>query len=460
VLLAAGSLFALGACGTTNKDAAETSVAQTSSATTPAAVDSVAPSSTEAAADDTTTSSSVAPDTSPLTIGVTYISNEQTTTDLGAGTPSPVNQKALVQGLVAGINADGGLNGRQLKTVEYEWDSSSNDWSLDASAACAKFTQDNDVTVVLDTAFGVTGGFRKCLNDAGVMSIQSISEGGRAAGDAASLHANSAAMTIDRAYSSVLDGLTSSGYLTADNQIGVILENCPENANAYADTLKPLMTTLGLKAPIDATVDCTTGFSSATAGAAAINNAVLKFKDGGVDRVMFVGDSEYIMLLFFTGTASSQGYTPGYLLSSGAQPQALLSSIVPDQQPQMKGVGSQPFNDVDDAELSTVDQRCVDLVTAGGVTPATYTDTSLLLFECGPFLLLESALKATNGSAVATDLADAVSGLGTTFLAPGLVESATRFSETGRDGPAMVRVFEFDPSCSCLQYSGDPQAAS
>ena len=144
-----------------------------------------------------------------MTIGVTYISNEQTSSDLGAGAPSPVNQKSLVQGLVAGINASGGLDGRQLETVEYEWDSSSDDWSLDASTACAKFTQDNHVTIVLDTAFGVTGGFRKCLNDAGVMSIQSLSEGDQATSDAATLHADSTAMTVDRMYASVLDGLTA-----------------------------------------------------------------------------------------------------------------------------------------------------------------------------------------------------------------------------------------------------------
>ena len=467
VLLAACSPLLL-ACGTTGSDSSDDTAASAATDApgtgTPETTESVtsAPSDTSAAPAtdpaDTAPTATAAPDTSPLQIGITYISNDQTSSELGAESVA-INQKSIVQGLVAGINADGGLNGRQLEPVEYEWDSSSDDWSLDASAACAMFTQDNDVSIVLDTAFGTVGGFRSCLEDAGVASIQTLSEGSAASSAAATLHANPSSMTVDRAYVSVLDGLTGTDYLTADNQVGVIVENCPDNVTAYDETIKPLITSLGLKEPIDASVDCATGFAAATAASAAVNNAVLKFNDAGVDRVMFIGDNEYILLLFFSGAASSQAYTPGYLLSSNAQPNAMLTSLAVDQQPQMHGVGNQPFNDIDSAELSAVDQRCVELASAGGVNPVTYGDKGLLVFECAPFLLLEAALQATNGSAIATDLAEAISALDTTYVGPGIVEGATRFSDTDRDGPAMVRVFEFDDSCSCLQYTGEPVPA-
>ena len=253
-------------CGTTGSDSSDDTAASAatdaSGTSTPETTESVtsAPSDTSAApatdpADTAPTSS--AADTTPLQIGITYISNDQTSSELGAESVA-INQKSLVQGLVAGINADGGLNGRQLETVEYEWDSSSDDWSLDASAACAMFTQDNDVSIVLDTAFGTVGGFRSCLEDAGVASIQTLSEGSAASSAAATLHANPSSMTVDRAYVSVLDGLTGTDYLTADNQMGVIVENCPDNVTAYDETIKPLITSLGLKEPIDASVDCAT----------------------------------------------------------------------------------------------------------------------------------------------------------------------------------------------------------
>ena len=70
-----------------------------------------------------------------------------------------------------------------------------------------------------------------------------------------------------------------------------------------------------------------------------------------------------------------------------------------------------------------------------------------------------AALQATNGCAVATYLAAAISALDTTFVGPGIVDGATRFTETERDGPAMVLVFEFDADCSCLQYTGEPVPA-
>jgi len=461
-MIAAGSLLALAACGTTKDDADSTATPVTTAEASPATEastpttettpDSVA-SASSAPATDPPPESSAAPDTSPLTIGVAYVNNETTNEELGAEA-APVNQKTAMAGLVAGLNAAGGINGRQLTVVEYEWNTSSDDWSLDATEACAKFTQDNDVSVVLDGAFGVIGGFRDCLDEAGVMTIQGINEGSAASSAAATLHANSTSMSVDRNYAAVIAGLADSGYLSATNQVGVIIEACPDNTTAYDTTIKPLMDSLGLKAPIETQIDCTSGYSAAIAASAAISNAVLKFSDAGVDRTLFISDNEAVVLLFFAGAASGQQYTPGFMLSSSAQAQVLLASLPADQLAQFHGVGTQPFADIDTAEPSEVDQRCLDLTAAGGVPAATYLDKYIVIGLCGPLLLLEAGLQASNGSAVATDLSAAIAGLGTSFTAPGIVEGATRFSETEHDGPAKAQEFGYDTTCSCLQYIG------
>jgi ABC-type branched-subunit amino acid transport system substrate-binding protein len=394
-----------------------------------------------------------------LRIGVTYINNDQTSATLGVSSPSTISKKSLVQALVRGINAGGGLNGRRVEAVEYEWNSQSNNWTLDASAACAKFTQDNHVAVVVDNAFGTTGGFRPCLERAGVLDIQSGPEGDTSTSIGAPLHANTFNMTVDRTYTAVLSGLSSSGYLSNSNQIGVIIEDCPENAQAYSRTLKPFMSRLGLKPPQEASIGCTTGFASAGPAASAINNAVLKFRTAGVDRVMFVSDNEAVAVLFFATSANSQGYKPGYLLSSAAQAQGLRSQVPSGQQAQFHGVGNLPFIDTDGAQPSSVDEQCRQIVNAGALSPVSYTDTSLMVFECGPFLLLQAALKSTHGNGGVTALASAIDSLGSRFAAPGVVAGATFYSQTNHDGPTMVQVFGFVPGCTCIRYSGTPQRA-
>ena len=451
-VIAAISLLALAACGTTKDDTADTAAPTTPTeaveVTTP---DTAVTESSVATTDATDTT--VAPDTSPLTIGFAYPNNDTTNSELGA-VGAPVNAKSAVAGLVAGLNAEGGIAGRQIEVIEYEWNTSSDDWSLDATEACAKFTQDNKVTVVLDAAFGTIGGFRECLESAGVMTIQNINEGSAAAGLASALHANSTAMSTDRNYSAVISGLVDSGYLTADNQIGLIIEACPDNIDAYEATIKPLIDSLGLKAPIESQIDCTAGYSAAVAASAAISNAVLKFSDASVDRTLFISDNEAVALLFFASAASPQQYTPGYMLSSSAQTGALLVSLPADQHPQLHGVGTQPYADTDTAEPTAVEQRCLDLTAAGGVPAATYLDKYIVIGICGPLFLLEAALQGSNGSAEATDLAAAIADLGTSFVGPGVIDGATRFSDTEHDAPAKAQEFSFDDSCGCLKYSG------
>jgi hypothetical protein len=93
------------------------------------------------------------------------------------------------------------------------------------------------------------------------------------------------------------------------------------------------------------------------------------------------------------------------------------------------------------------------------VTPQTYQDAGVIIFGCGPFLLLEAALARTNGDGTAHALASAVGGLGTTFVAPGVVGSSTEFTISRHDGPAAVQVFGYVASCSCMRYGGPSQPA-
>jgi hypothetical protein len=393
-------------------------------------------------------------DTSPIKVGVTYINNDATSSALGVDDPSTISKKSVIRALIQGLNLAGGVAGRRLVPVEYEWNSQQGSWSDAASQACARFTQDNKVAVVLDNAFGLTGGFRTCVQRAGVFVIQSGPEGDGVASRAAALHANSTGVTVDRGYGAVLQGSVASGYLGKTNHLGVMVEGCPENLRAWQQVLKPSVARLGLRPAEEASVDCTNSFSNAAPAASAVNNAILRFRRLGVDRVMFISDNESVLLLLWATSASSQGWRPGYLLSSGSQAQALRTQVPQDQWPQFRGVGDQPFGDTDENHLEASDRRCVQLVKRAGLSPAVQLDYALVLYECGPFLLLDAALRDSSGST--SDLRRAIDSLGTSFAGPGLVRDATRFGPRRYDGPELFRAFAYVTACQCIRYSGPP----
>lgn len=396
---------------------------------------------------------------SVLTIGLTYIDNSSTTAALGVSTSSSLDQKTVAEALVAGINAAGGLDGRHLKAIEYSFNSDDANWATDAQAACTAFTQDNHVSVVVDTAFGTLGGFEACLQKAGVIDLTTQAEGDQVSSSAADLHANTVSMTMDETYAAVLEGMVASGYLSKANQMGVIVEGCPDDTGAYTQTLVPLINHLGLKPAKEEQVGCTTGFESAGPAATSIQNDILAFRSEGVDRVMFVSYNESVLALLFANSASSQSYQPGYLLSSNAQAQALRSNIPSDQWPQLHGVGNSPTTDVDAAPPSPIDKRCAALSSAGGARMNSYQDGDFVYSECGPFLLLEAALEKTGGNSSAGALMTAIDGLGSSWKGPDLVGSSTYFTKSRHAGPDMVQTFGYVAGCTCMRYTGSPRTA-
>jgi len=395
-----------------------------------------------------------ASDRSPLTVGLVYVDNTAAATTVGLGAPGN-SGRTIAKAFVAGLNARGGLHGRKLVTIDYGFSSSNANYGPDAAAACATFTQDHHVPVVLDFAFGSIAGFQACLQKAGVLALTAAAEPDRDTSRQAFLHAGTTSMTLDRTYSAVLTQLHATGYLGKGNTLGVIVEQCPETQAAYRHTILPLIQHLGLTAAPAQTVDCTTGFASAGPASSAISSAILAFRQADVDRVMFVSSFELVIALLFAGQAESQQYRPGYALSSYAAAANLRAELPPGQQPQMHGVGNVSAVDTErPARPSVVEKRCESLAKAGGVTPASTGERGSIYIICAPFLLLEAALVATNGQSTPALLRSAIAGLGTSFVAPGIVRGLTLYTTDKHDGPTMAQVFSYQTGCSCVSYSG------
>jgi hypothetical protein len=329
------------------------------------------------------------------------------------------------------------------------------DYNSQAAAACAHFAEDKHVPVVLDVAYGNKFGMASCLAKHGVADF-GLGTSDAVNDDAVGLFASPVGMSSTRRYPAVLDVLRSTGYLTPKNRIGVLLEDCPDLRRAYAEAVRPEISRLRLDLADIAKIGCTSGFASAGPAAAATQAAVLRFRSHRVDRVLIVSDFEQVALMLLANAAASQGWRPGYMLSSAAQTEVIRHSISKTQWPQLHGVGWSPRLDIDDPHqpLSQADRRCLDLIKRGGITVSGWQNTYIATTECSEVFFLGAALTASRGDARGSALMAAVDSLGTGFISPGVLDGRTTFSATRRDGPAAVAPFGYVVTCGCLRYTG------
>ena len=390
----------------------------------------------------------------PLTIGMVYPSDGAANAALGVTTSASSDPKSIFSALVTALNRRGGLAGRTLKVDYYTVDATSSDYSSQAAAACAKFTQDDPVPVVLDFAFGNQFGMAQCLAQHGVADFGS-GTADAVADNAVGLFASPNWMTSTRRYPAVLNGLYKTGYLTSNNKIGVLLENCPSLQRAYHQAVVPAISRLHLTLVDTEELDCTSGFSSAGPASAAIQSSVLRFRSHGVDRLLMVSNYEQVMLLLMANDAESQSWRPGYMLSSSAQTEVMRANIPSGQWPQLRGVGWAPGLDIDDPHqpLAAPDQHCLELLASGGIRVSGWQNTYVATTECSDVLFLGAALHGSGGNARGSALLSAVAALGARFVAPGIVAGRTFFGPSRRDGPAAVAPFAYVTACKCLRYT-------
>lgn len=398
--------------------------------------------------------------TSPLTIGLAYPNNGSANSSLGVSTSATSDPKALMAALVSAVNKSGGLAGRKLSVDYYAANSSLSDYSTQANAACAHFAEDDHVSVVVDAAYGNKFGMATCLAHHGIADF-GLGTSDTVNDNAEGTYAAPTWMSSTRRYPAVLAGLHASGYLTAKNRIGVLLEGCPDLQRAYDTAVRTAISRLHLTLADTQTIGCTSGLASAGPDAAAIAAAILHFRSRRVDRVLIVSDFEQVAFLLLANAASAQGWRPGYMLSSAAEPEVIRSNIPKGQWPQMHGVGWSPRLDIDDPHqpLTPADRHCLALLNKGGITVSGWQNAYIATTLCSEVSFLGAALQRSGGDAHAGALMAAVRSLGSSFVSPAVLDGRTYFGPTRVDGPAAVAPFGYVASCRCLRYTGKPMPA-
>src|SRR4051794_2275708 len=88
--------------------------------------------------------------TGPLQLGVLDASSPAAAASAtGANNPAGVDPVEVTRAFIRYYNDHGGMAGRKIQPIEYTINPTSSSYQNDLSAACAKFTQDNHVSVVV-----------------------------------------------------------------------------------------------------------------------------------------------------------------------------------------------------------------------------------------------------------------------------------------------------------------------
>jgi ABC-type branched-subunit amino acid transport system substrate-binding protein len=468
VAAALGLAAGTSACGTTlHRGAAAQAGQQTTGTMGTGTVDGtgeVAPGGTvpggAAATDPTATtlaSGSVAgpkgpADKSPISIGF-LLTETGNAGSLGVSTGQAFTHRQVVEAIVKAVNAQGGIAGRQIKPVLARTDTASVNWETDFAAACATFTQDNEVAAVLGYAFAFFDSFESCLSRSNVVHLSTsyATLDQRALSQYPLLYLLGT-LTGERYYRTAFQGAVASGFITPSNTLGVIRGGCPVDRRAWEESGAPLAKQLKINVGVVEELSCINGSAGTGGVITQLQSAVLRFRSRGVDTVMVEGPP----MIIFSSAAESQGWHPRYLATSESGGAALTGNIVPGQIVNVHGFGWLPTLDVlpvNGPPRPAAQQRCLDLLKSQGLVPTQHGDFTAALQTCDAVFLYEAALKATNGSSDPKAIAAAVDAMGDRYQSSFTLEGRTRFG--GRhDAPALARPWAWETGCSCFRYTG------
>jgi ABC-type branched-subunit amino acid transport system substrate-binding protein len=397
--------------------------------------------------------------TGPVKVGIllTKVGNADA---VGIKVGNTYSEQQFDDAIINALNKHGGLHGRKIIPVYANTNTASTDWSTDFQAACAKFTQDNRVDVVLGSDFAYFRSFEACLAKAGIPHLSSSSNvpDNQELGRFPLLRAL-IVPTIDKRSIAKLQGAINTGFLTPRNKLGVMTDSCPGTQRAWQDVVKPFLAQHHITVAATADEGCADGYNSSfSAAGAAVGNATLSFRSKGVDRITFITVSESGSMLVMSEDASSQHYYPGWILSSLAGTSLLQGQAPADEMKSTRVYGWLPSQDVTPSAYpkpNAAQQRCYRLLGSQGMKATSPADYSYTQSICEALFVYEKALGSTGGVSVGTTLIRGLGRVGTSFQSVFDLNGAADFDPSRlNDAPLRYREVRYQDSCGCFVYVG------
>lgn len=375
---------------------------------------------------------------------------------LGAGGLDQGDARKPQNVMIEEINKQGGLAGRKIVPIYYGYDATSSQ-SADQQdqAACAKWTQDNEVFAVLVSGPVID----ECTKRAGVLEIGY----GRALPETYTRYPQRVdidSMEMVRMGHVTVEGLDRHGYFGGRPQVGLVTWDDPNYQagiqRGYVDALKrigitPAISTAYVRVPQ------TVGELGQTT--ADISAAVLRFRSRGIDHVLILDGPAGAcgggcITLEWTQAANAQRYTPRYGFNDMNSAKELEEEglIPPSQASGSLSVGWITLDASYDVGWKTnqTRERCFDIMRKNGINMGNVNSQAAAIEACANFWFLQLVFTRVRGTITLNSLLAAINGLGYRFLSP--FSYYNFFSPTRHDGAAGARISKFVDSCGCFRY--------
>jgi hypothetical protein len=387
-------------------------------------------------------------------VGIFIAKNLQAATGAVTGTSGAADEKPYIEALVDYVNKTGGLRGRKIVPTYGFFDPlSSTPYVQQEQEACAHFTEDEKVFVILAGTQSGTDGAFSCASKSQTPLITQIfwPLDDKYIADAGSWLYAPSRMRVERWMPFFVDGLKEQGYFSAGAKVGLVRFSDPVYARTAA-TMKRELARVGVKLVDEFDVGSVRQGADLGSIQPKVANAILRFRAAGIDHVVF-GDWSSVLPTFFIPEAESQSYRPRYGLSS-QDAMDTIATLAPEAQiANAVGVSWMPPADADDASDPRDDPAnnlCKKIIKDASLSYDRLYAGSL----CDNFFFLRATLdRATALTPAAFEPAARL--LGTSFDSP--FAFGTAFGPGRFDGANVVRNMKWGPDCQCFVYVGAPK---
>ena len=384
-----------------------------------------------------------------VTISIIITDTSMVAQAFGWEVPDEGDREAQVEALVDHFNAAGGFAGRQIEAKVTVFNAIT-DGPVAEEALCNKITQDDQAFAVV-----LTGQFqenaRPCYRNADTLMLDATLYPVDVAGfeDLAPYYWSPLLPTYDDLVGGLAAALIEEGWFTGGT-LGVIAIDSELSERVYTQQFLPRLEAAGVEVASYNTVDPTDSTS--------LNNdqlqAIIKFREAGVDKVVAIGGSR--LASFFIDISRTQNFAPEYALTSYDAPDFNAYNY-PHMMGGASGISVLPGYDIDDDQLdfpaSAAEQECADIFTAAGLEFTARTNIRTGLLFCDVFRLLRDASPHL-AEVSAAGVTEAVWQLGDSFEAASVY--GVEFTEGSYAGGDLYRRFRFDPGCECMVLTSDP----
>ena len=407
-----------------------------------------------------------------IKIGDIYCSDQDRAAEALGFKPAPNDQKRAMEIVVEDTNKRGGIGGRKVELVWYNFEDCTAVSQSPAQlyeAACQHFTRDDKVFAVMGSEENQPN-YIACVLRAGAVIIHNnVADYDKQFQRQYPYFIQPNNLAADSISRLQVPALKARGYFnTIDpvtfptRKIGIVVEDSPGFVRVLNGALLPALREAGYSVSESniARIPPLARLQDAGATSAAISAAVLRFNSSKVSHVLFL-QSNGNMTLFFLREAESQDYYPRYGFNSMDGPQSVLDYsgggvVSPRNYNDSIGIGWSP-GDVppEYAGPPTPEATaCIDVLKRNG-----YEDfgdanaVAIALAACDSISFLKLSVGRAGSVINQSTFLAAVNGIGGSRWRAGDALGYSLLSPTKHDGVNHYRMFEFDEQARVFEYT-------